>query len=201
MKEEESSKIVKEPDMEYGKYSYADYLTWEIDDMVELIRGKVYKWAVAAPGMSHQKVSVRLTNKFFNFLKGKSCQVFYAPFDVRLPVKSKKNNQIHTVIQPDICVICDESKLDERGCNGVPDLVVEILSPGNNRKELRLKYEIYEESGVREYWVIHPIEQTLLIYKLMNGKYQSSRLFVSGDSVKSDCIEGFELDLEEIFEG
>lgn len=200
MKGEEKSNLVKEPDMEYGNYSYADYLTWQIDDMVELIRGKVYKWAAAAPGLSHQKVSVRLTNKIFDYLKGKPCQVFHAPFDVRLPVKSNKNNQIHTVLQPDISVICDESKLDEAGCLGAPDLVVEILSPGNNKKELRLKYEVYEESGVQEYWVIHPIEQTLLIYRLINGKYQTSGLFVSGDIVKSDCIEGFEVNLEEIFE-
>ena len=151
--------------------------------------------------MSHQKVSIRLGSAFLIFLKGKSCQVFQAPFDVRLPVKSKKNQDIDTVLQPDLCVICDESKLEEAGCLGAPDLVVELLSPGNNKKELKLKYEIYQESGVKEYWVIHPNEQTLLIYSLVEGKYQSSRLFVSGDTVESACIEGFKLNLEDIFEG
>lgn len=192
---------VKEPDFEYGRYTYADYLTWEMDDMVELIKGKVYKWAAAAPNMSHQKVSIRLGSAFLIFLKGKSCQVFQAPFDVRLPVKSKKNQDIDTVLQPDLCVICDESKLEEAGCLGAPDLVVELLSPGNNKKELKLKYEVYQESGVKEYWVIHPNEQTLLIYSLVEGKYQSSRLYVSGDTVESACIKGFKLNLEDIFEG
>ncbi|MBS4072780.1 MAG: Uma2 family endonuclease [Algoriphagus sp.] len=191
---------VNEPDIEYGRYSYADYLTWQMDEMVELIRGKVYKWAATAPSMSHQKVSLRLGSAFLIFLKGKPCQVFQAPFDVRLPVKSKKNKDIDTVVQPDLCVICDESKLDEAGCIGAPDLVVEILSPGNNRKELKVKYEIYEESGVKEYWVIHPSEQTLLIYTLVDGKYQSSGLYVAGDEVQSSCIDGFSLNLEDIFE-
>ena len=199
--EKEDKHFVNEPDIEYGRYTYTDYLTWQMDEMVELIRGKVYKWAAAAPGMIHQKVSTRLTAEFFNFLKGKTCQVFHAPFDVRLPVKSNKSKDIDTVLQPDLCVVCDESKLDEAGCLGAPDLVVEILSPGNNRKELKVKYEIYEQSGVKEYWVIHPTEQTLLIYTLINGKYQPSGLFVAGDVVESTSIAGFKLNLEEIFEG
>lgn len=199
--EDDKLHTVNEPDIEYGHYSYADYLTWKIDDMMELIRGKAFKWAAAAPGMSHQKVSLRLASALFTFLKGKPCQVFQAPFDVRFPVKSKKSDEIDTVLQPDLCVVCDESKLDEAGCIGAPDLVVEILCPGNNRKELKLKYEVYEESGVKEYWVIHPTEQTLLVYTLVNGKYQPSGLFVAGDVVESTCIEGFKLNLEEIFEG
>lgn len=193
--------VVKEPDIEYGRYTYADYLTWEMDEMVELIKGKVYKWAAAAPGMSHQNVSLRLASAFLIFLKGKSCKIFQAPFDVRLPVKSHKNQDIDTVLQPDLCVVCDNSKLSESGCLGAPDLIVEILSPGNNKKDLRLKYEVYQESGVKEYWVIHPNEQTLLIYSLIEGKYHSSRLYSPGDIVESVCIEGFTLNLEDIFEG
>lgn len=192
--------MVNEPDIEYGRYSYADYLTWQMDEMVELIKGKVFKRDAAAPRMSHQKVSVRLTSIFFNFLQGKSCQVFHAPFDVRLPVKSKRNQDIDTVVQPDLCVVCDHEKLDDAGCLGAPDLVVEILSPGNNKRELKNKYEVYLEAGIKEYWVIHPNEQTLLIYTLERGHYQPSRLFVSGDVVTSTCIPGFSLNLEEIFE-
>lgn len=199
--ENEDKHLVKEPDIEYGRYTYADYLTWEMDEIVELIKGKVFKREAAAPRMSHQKISMRLSVEFFNFLKGKTCQVFHAPFDVRLPVKSKRNQDIDTVVQPDLCVVCDPGKLDDAGCIGAPDLVVEILSPGNNKRELKNKYEVYEEAGVKEYWVIHPNEQTLLIYSLVGGKYQSSRLFVSGDIVESACIEGFQLNLEDIFEG
>jgi Uma2 family endonuclease len=129
--------VVNEPDIEYGRYTYADYLTWEMDEMVELIKGKIFKRAAAAPGISHQRISVHLVAELYAFLRGKSCQVFHAPFDVRLPVKSKKNQDIDTVVQPDICVVCDESKLDKAGCLGAPDLVVEILSPGNNKRELK----------------------------------------------------------------
>lgn len=199
MKSEEEKLKVNEPDVEYGRYSYADYLNWDFDVMVELIKGKIFKQAAAAPKRNHQRISLVVTNELYNFLKGKTCQVYEAPFDVRLPVKSKRNEDIDTVVQPDICVICDPAKLDDAGCIGAPDLIVEILSPGNNRKELRNKYEVYEESGVREYWIIHPDEQTILIYTLKEGKYQPSRLFTSGDIVESICISGFKLDLEEVF--
>lgn len=199
--ENEDKNLVKEPDIEYGRYTYADYLTWEMDEMVELIKGKVFKWAAAAPSTSHQKVSLRLGSAFLIFLNDKPCQVFQAPYDVRIPIKSKRNQDIDTVVQPDLCVICDESKIQESGCLGAPDLVVEILSPGNNRKELRFKYDVYEESGVTEYWVIHPVEQTLLIYSLIDGNYRSSGLYVSGDVIESACIPGFKLNLEDIFEG
>ena len=191
--------VVNEPDIEYGRYSYADYLTWEMDEMVELIKGKIFKRDIAAPALNHQRISMRLSVQLFNFLKGKTCQVFHAPFDVRLPVKLRKNQDIDTVVQPDICVVCDPDKLDAAGCIGAPDLVVEILSPGNNKRELKNKFEVYEEAGVTEYWVIHPNEQTLLIYSLIDGKYQASRFFVSGDEITSACLPGFSLDLEDVF--
>ena len=105
------------------------------------------------------------------------------------------------MVQPDLCVICDPSKIDEAGCLDAPDLVIEILSPGNNKRELKNKYEVYEESGVKEYWVIHPNEQTLLIYSLTDGKFQASRHFTSGDIVESVCVPGMRIDLEDLFEG
>ncbi|UZD22020.1 Uma2 family endonuclease [Algoriphagus halophytocola] len=198
--ESDEKDLVKEPFTEYGVYSYADYLTWDIDEMVELIKGKVFRSAAAAPRMKHQQIVLRLGSAFLQFLENKPCEAFIAPFDVRLPVKSRKNEDIFTVVQPDICVVCDRSKLDDAGCLGAPDLIVEVLSPGNNKKELKNKYEVYEESGVREYWVIHPSEETLMIYSLIDGKYNPSRLFTRGDIVKSECIAGFELDLEKFFE-
>ncbi len=189
---------LEEPLSEYGHYTYADYLTWQMEEMVELIKGKIFRQA-AAPRVNHQKVSGIVFYSLFHYLKGQQCDVFAAPFDVRLPVKSKKHEDIDTVVQPDICVICDPEKLDELGCVGAPDLVVEILSPGNNSKELRNKYEVYEESGVREYWVIHPNESTLLIYSLVQGKFSPSRLLTMGDVVHSEVIKGFSLDLEDVF--
>jgi Uma2 family endonuclease len=198
MKTKGEKNIINEPDASYSRYSYADYLTWEMDSMVELIKGKIFRQS-AAPRRIHQEVALQLARKIADYLDDKTCKIFIAPFDVRLPAKSKKPQDIFTVVQPDICVVCDPSKLDELGCIGAPDLVVEILSPGNNQKELIHKHDIYEENGVREYWVIHPSEQTLLIYTLTDGKYISSRLYTIGHTVTSSSVHGFTLDLEDIF--
>src|SRR5690606_22964580 len=198
MEDQKTKSKVEEPFTEYRRYTDADYLTWELDPMVELIKGKVYRFA-AAPRTNHQRVSVKIATALFNFLRDKPCEVFSAPFDVRLPGRSLKNEDIDTVVQPDICVICDPEKLDELGCIGAPDLIVEILSPGNNRKELQNKYEVYEESGVSEYWIIHPDQGTLMIHVLENGKYIPSRLFTLGDLVSYKAVPGFNLDLNEVF--
>lgn len=198
MEEGDVKNQVKEPFTEYGRYSYADYLSWQFGEMVELIKGKVFRQA-AAPRVSHQRIAGHVFTKLYTFLNGKKCEAFISPFDVRLPIRSKKNEDIDTVVQPDICVVCDPSKLDELGCVGPPDLIVEILSSGNNKKELQNKYEVYEEAGVKEYWIIHPSECTLIIYSLVSGKYQGSRFFTFGDRVQSDAVPGFVLDLDEVF--
>ena len=187
-----------EPDLSLT-YSYADYLRWTIEERFELIKGKAFKMT-PAPARIHQGISIRISSELFHYLKNKSCEVFSAPFDVRLPRKSKEDRDIITVLQPDICVICDPSKLDDKGCIGAPDIVVEILSPGNNRKELKNKYEVYEEAGVKEYWIIHPQEKTFFKYTLDNaGKYQSSHLLTLGDEVSSNILPGFVLNLDEVF--
>jgi Uma2 family endonuclease len=177
-------------------YTYADYLKWDFEEIVELIKGKIFTKA-AAPNRRHQEVSVNLTSRIYDFLKGKTCQVYPAPFDVRFsrdPAFSKTDS----VVQPDISVICDPSKLDDKGCFGAPDIIIEIISPGNSRVELQNKYELYEEFGVREYWVVHPTDCTVLIYTLVDGKFKPSRLFTSGDRIKSSVLPGFTLDLEEV---
>ncbi|HSF53442.1 MAG TPA: Uma2 family endonuclease [Algoriphagus sp.] len=197
--ETEKQETVNEPDIEYGVYSYADYLTWQFEEVVELIKGKIFKKAVAAPKRIHQRVSIKMASKLYQFLEGKTCQVYDAPFDVRFPKGSKEDHKIHDVVQPDICVICDPEKLDDRGCIGAPDLIIEILSPGNSKIELKHKYELYESNGVKEYWIIHPENQDILIYTLTNGKYVPSPLLTSGDVVESVAVEGFKLDLEEFF--
>ncbi|HSI78320.1 MAG TPA: Uma2 family endonuclease [Lunatimonas sp.] len=190
---------VNEPDVEYDIYSYSDYQTWQLDEVVELIKGKIFKKAAAAPKRIHQKVSGELFLRMGNFLKGQKCQVYSAPFDVRFPLSSHEDKKIHDVVQPDICVICDPDKLDDRGCIGAPDLIVEILSPGNSKIELKHKFELYESNGVREYWIIHAETHDLLIYSLVDGNYVPSRLFTSGDVVESKVIIDFKLDLEEFF--
>ncbi len=181
-------------------YSYAHYLNWLFDDRVELIKGKVFK--MSGPARMHQQVSIHISSMLFNFLLGEPCKVYTAPFDVRFYKGSKADKDIYTVLQPDICVICDVAKLDDRGCIGAPDIVVEILSPGNNKTELLYKYSIYEEFGVKEYWVVSPGDKTLLKYTLdVKGKYQPSKLFTLSEKVYSEVLPGFELDLDAVFEG
>ena len=181
-------------------YSYAHYLTWLFDERVELIKGQVFKMS-PAPSPYHQQISVRIASELFVFLKNRKCQVYTAPFDVRFPKESTEDKDIYTVLQPDICVICDLAKLDTRGCIGAPDIVVEILSPGNNKTELLNKYSVYEEFGVKEYWVISPAEKTFLKYALdAKGKYQPSKLFTLSEKVESEVLPGFVLDLDEVFE-
>ncbi len=186
-------------DLDINKtYTYADYLKWTFDERLELIKGKIFKMS-PAPGSVHQRISFRITLWIGNYLTGKSCELFTAPFDVRLYRISKDDKEIITVVQPDICVIRDPGKVDGKGCIGAPDIVVEILSPGNNKKELKNKYEVYEEAGVLEYWIIHPVEKTFFKYTLTDGRFQSSRMLTIGDEVTTPILPGFSLSLDELF--
>ncbi|MFJ1490805.1 Uma2 family endonuclease [Capnocytophaga canis] len=162
---------INQLDVENGVYTYADYLLWKFEERVELLKGKIFKMS-PAPSLKHQKISMNLSGLLWQFLRGKKCQLFSAPFDVRLPKKDEKGDNIHTVVQPDLCVICDESKLDERGCIGAPDLIIEILSPGNSKKEMKNKFELYQESGVEEYWIVNPTDENILVNVLEDGKYR-----------------------------
>jgi Uma2 family endonuclease len=180
-------------------YSYADYLKWQLSEYVELIRGKIFK--MAAPTSTHQRISMRMSNRIGPFLFQTSCEVFAAPFDVRLPRLSEKNNkEIFTVVQPDICVICDKNKIDIKGCIGAPDLIIEIVSPGNSKKEMKDKYSIYEEAGVKEYWIIHPEEKSVLRFILNEtGKYIGLQPLTDDDIITSPILKGLEIQLSDIF--
>jgi len=168
--------------------------------MVELIKGKIFRMS-PAPNANHQRISSRIHFYVFQYLIEKKCEVFAAPFDVRLSVSNKKSDEnIYTVVQPDICIICDTEKVDKQGCIGAPDLIVEILSKSTSKKDLTDKYEIYEQAGVKEYWIIHPEEQTLLIYSLVDGFYQPSKLYAKDEIISVGIFEDFKLDLSNIFE-
>ncbi len=179
------------------RYTYADYLTWRFDEMVELIRGKIVRMA-PAPNMPHQWVSTELHFQIVEYLREKKCRAFAAPFDVRL----KRQGREDTVVQPDLAIICDLSKLDQRGCKGAPDWIIEILSDSTSKKDLTDKFQIYQEVGVREYWVVHPTEGTVLPYRLdESGEYQLLRKtpFVKGEKVPVGIFPGFEIDLSDVF--
>ena len=196
--DEGREQTVAEPDPSYT-YTYADYLQWKFLERLELLRGKIFK--MGAPNTLHQVVTGNLYGEMRNFLKGKSCQVFVAPYDVRLPVKNRRrDDEIDTVVQPDVCIVCDPSKVDQRGICGAPDLVIEVLSPGNSQKEVRYKYEIYEEAGVREYWVVSPAEQNLVVFILTEeGKFGSARMYTSGDKLVMNILPGFAINVTELF--
>lgn len=181
-------------------YTYADYFSWKFEERVELIKGKIFRMS-PAPSRIHQKLTGNIYMRFGTFLEGRSCEVYVAPFDVRIPRLSKDDKQIITVLQPDVCVICDLSKLDKRGCVGAPDIVVEVLSPGNNAKELKNKYDVYEEAGVKEYWVVSPQNQWARIYTLEEGKFRESPYYVAGDIAQSTVLNGFSIAMADMFKG
>lgn len=184
-------------------YTYADYLNWQFDELVELIRGKVVRMS-PAPNTLHQSCSSNLHGLIWSYLRGTSCQSFAAPFDVRLPLPptQQTDDKINTVVQPDLCVICDLEKLDNRGCNGAPDWIIEILSKGTAQKDLKDKFDIYQHAGVREYWIVHPSEGTVLPYRLNEkGIYQLFRQtpFTQEEFVPVGIFPGFEVDLGDVF--
>ncbi|WP_299289187.1 Uma2 family endonuclease [uncultured Mucilaginibacter sp.] len=196
----ETQEIMQLSDLDLSKtYTYADYLQWKFDERIELIKGRIFKMS-PAPSSYHQEIAAEVTRVFANYLKGKTCKVYPAPFDVRLTKKSLMDEDVTTVVQPDICVVCDRSKIDKSGCIGAPDIVVEILSPGNNKTELQNKYDVYEENGVQEYWIVSPQQKTFLKYVLnQDGVYVASKLLPSNAEVTTPILPGFVLKLEDVF--
>jgi len=145
-------------------YTYADYYNWSEEERWELINGEAY--AMSAPSRLHQKFVSDLAGQLRNYFQKKPCEFYVAPFDVRLPKRNEKDEQIDTVIQPDLSIICDESKLDNKGCRGAPDWIIEILSPSSKLMDMEVKRKLYEQHGVKEYWIIHPEERYVMIYLL-----------------------------------
>ncbi len=179
-------------------YTYQDYLTWSFPERVELYYGKLNCMS-PAPNMRHQMIARRLVGSMYFYFENSDCSLFFAPFDVRLPI-SLKANHVDTVVQPDICVICDTSKLDADGCNGAPDLVMEILSPGNSSKEMGEKFNLYESAGVREYWLIQPETESVLLYTLDDsGKYTGHQPKTSPFTLSSTIFPTLSLDLQTVF--
>jgi Uma2 family endonuclease len=151
-------------------YTYADYKSWPEDVRYQLIDGEAFLMA-PAPTVGHQAVVIDVASQAHAALKGTACQVLTAPLDVRLPKADESDDQIDTVVQPDILVVCDERKIDRRGVRGAPDWVVEVLSPSTAGLDHVKKRRIYEQAGVREYWLIQPIDRVLIVYTLNNGAY------------------------------
>lgn len=181
-------------------YTYADYLAWKFDEFVELIRGQLMR-PMAGPSPSHQQYSTNLVAEIRPALKGKPCRVYAAPFDVRLTRGTGNGDaQIQTVVQPDICVVCDLSKIDQRGCLGAPDWIIEIVSPGNVGRDTKIKFDLYEESGVREYWVVFPGERTVLTYVLENEQYELAAEYAAPGPMPVAVLPGLAVEWADVFD-
>jgi len=205
----EQPSVVEEPFVMYGtleldeskRYTYADYLTWLDDKRRELINGFIH--LMSAPFRRHARVSlkmVRAIDRFIEMKKGK-CHVYNAPFDVRLPLhNSIDDNMIYDVVQPDICVVCDMTKLDDRGCIGAPDLIVEVLSPSTLKYDWNYKFNLYEAAGVREYWIVDPKAKIANVFLMQpDGKYDLGTIYESGQKAPVHILDGLEIDLNELF--
>ncbi len=200
MKEEEKDRsMLAEPVATYGSnYTYADYLKFEFEEMVELIRGKIFRMS-PAPSSYHQEISSNLHGYIFQFFLKTKCKLYSAPFDVILAIDGKKEKNSTTVVQPDLCIICDPSKIKKAGCFGAPDLVIEIISKHTSKKDLNNKYSVYEEAGVREYWVVLPKEEIIEVYVLENEKYIRKRAFVKEEKITSYIFPELSIELSLIF--
>ncbi len=191
---------VKDPPITYGKiYTYSDYLKFEFDHMVELIRGRIYKMT-PAPNLRHQTISSNLFIQMAPYFHDRSCRLLSAPIDVVLPIENRNNGNEHTVVQPDLCIFCDLSILKESGAFGPPTLVIEILSPHTKKKDLQLKYDIYEEASVQEYWIVMPKEELIEQFVLVDSKYIRKGTFTAADRIESVAVVGLQIDIAPIFE-
>ena len=162
-------------------FTYGDYLKWPNNERWELINGVPYNMT-PSPSRTHQGILAALLTKFYTFLEDKECKVYNAPFDVRLPEGAEKEEEIKTVVQPDLVVVCDQTKLDDKGCLGAPDLIIEITSPSTARLDLKEKFALYERMGVKEYWIINPTDETVMVFLLRSSRvvWKTGDLFQRG---------------------
>lgn len=179
---------------EQDHFTYADYEQWDTDERYELIEGVPYLMS-PGPSQAHQELSSELHRQLANFLKGKPCKVFHAPFDVRLNADEADD----TVVQPDLLVVCDKEKLDGKCCKGAPDLVIEILSPSTAKFDKHTKFHQYLRAGVREYWIVDPDIRTVEKRILKDGAYMVQS-YADTDTITVEVLDGLSIDLSEVFE-
>ena len=181
------------------KFTYGDYLEWPDEERWELIAGEAFNMT-PAPSRTHQKILLALADIFYNYLKDKSCEVYVAPFDVRLPEGDQSEKEINSVVQPDLTVICDPAKLDEKGCLGSPDLIIEIISPSTAAHDYIEKLALYERRQVPEYWIVHPIDKTVMVF-LLNDRleYGKPRIYAAEHEIQVGLFPDLMIDLKKVF--
>jgi Uma2 family endonuclease len=185
---------------EENKFSYADYLTWPGNERWEIINGVAYNMS-PSPTRKHQKISIKLASKLYNYFEDKTCEVYEAPFDVKFPEDEKdRNEEIFNVVQPDILVVCDLDKLEENCCKGAPSIIIEIISPSTASKDFIKKRDLYEKNRVNQYWILDPEEKEIFIFKLNDkGTYNKPEIYTRNYIIKVEGFEGLEIDAGLIF--
>ena len=183
---------------EKERYTLADALAWDEQDRIELIDG--YPVMMAPPNRAHQEASGEIFGQLREYLKGKKCKVYAAPFAVRpFEEDGDRPEDVDTLVEPDISVVCDPSKLDDTGCKGAPDLVMEILSLSTQRHDRFTKFSLYQRAGVREYWIVDPASKTAQSFVLEDGHYSVKEFGTSGDKMKVNVLEDCVIDLSDVF--
>ena len=184
---------------EKERYTFADVLTWDEKDRIEIIDGEAFM--MAPPSSAHQEISMEFSRQLANFLEGKRCKVYAAPFGVRLFEKDGEAPvDVNTMVEPDLSVVCDRSKIDKHGCKGAPDLVVEILSPSSLRHDRFVKLGLYQRAGVREYWIVDPEYKSVQVFTLdAGGSLRISEEYGRKDVARVNVLEGCFIDLGKVF--
>ena len=181
-----------------GHYTFADCLIWGENERIEIINGEAVM--MAPPTRIHQEILMELSRQLANFLEGKKCKVYPAPFAVRLFEKDGDTPEdVDTMVEPDISVVCDHDKLDKHGCKGAPDLVVEVLSPSTQRHDRLVKLDLYQRAGVREYWIVDPDSSTVQVFMLKNGYLHPYEVYSEKDIAKVNVLDGCFIELSKVF--
>ena len=184
---------------EKTRYTFADCLTWNENEHIEIIYGEAFM--MAAPTTAHQIISGEIFRQLANYLEGKKCMVIPAPFNVRLFEQNiDKPKDVDTVVKPDISVVCDDSKLDKCGCKGAPDMVIEVLSPSSLQHDRLVKLRLYQQAGVREYWIVDPENKAVQVFLQDNGSLRHiCDEYGREDVAKVNVLEGCFIELNKVF--
>ena len=177
-------------------FTYGDYVQWDGDERWELIEGEPYCMS-PAPNERHQGILMELGRQVSNFLVGNLCRPYIAPLDVRLPEADEKDEDVDTVVQPDLLVVCDPEKLDSKGVRGAPDFIVEILSPRTTMRDQYLKAELYKKHGVKEYWIIDPDTNRVRVH--LQGEWDDPKEYEGKGRLEVATLPGLEVDLDMVF--
>ena len=181
-----------------GQYTFADILAWDEGENIEIISGEAFM--MATPSRIHQKISMELSRQLANYLVGKGCEVYPAPFGVRLFEQDGDSpKDVDKVVEPDISLVCDRSKLDQQGCKGAPDMIIEILSPSTRRHDRLVKLNLYQRAGVREYWIVDPDNESVQVFTLDSGVLKIREDYGREDVAKVNVLDGCFIELGKVF--